>query len=377
MKHPVSLPRVIKDIVDAPISPLVDKAQEADRKAIAYTCAYVPEPLLNVDGLFGVRVRAPGVSGTPMADTYLSNVICSYVRSILEFALEGSFQSMNGWVFAASCDHMRRLYDNLDYLERPEFIHILDVPHKRSEAAVEWMREELSQLAERLAEHFNVQTDDAAVAKAIAAHNEYLAVMRDIGNLRKRPHPPLSGSTFQALLVAGSSSPKDLILPHLRVFYETADKAPGIDDYRARLLLAGSHCDDYQYIRVIESTGALVVGDRTCTGSIPALAPIDDEGDPLTVLARRSLSNISCPRMMEEFDARVAEIVAAVSEFGADGVLLETMKFCDTWGVEASPMIQALRAAGIPVLRLEREYALGSEGQLQTRVQAFLESMGK
>ncbi|MBI5845233.1 MAG: 2-hydroxyacyl-CoA dehydratase [Deltaproteobacteria bacterium] len=377
MKQPVSLPRLINDIVDSPISPLVDKAQEADRKAIAYTCSFVPEPLLNVEGLFGVRVRAPGVSGTPMADTYLSNVICSTVRSILEFVLEGTFSSINGWVFTASCDHMRRLYDNLDYLEHPDFIHILDVPHKRSEAAVQWMREELSMLAEKLADKFNVVTDDAALSRAIDAHNEYLALMRDISDLRKRDHPPLTGAMFQALIAAASSSPTDLIIPHLRVFYETARNAPGIDDYRARLLMAGSHCDDPHYIRVIESTGALVVGDRTCTGSIPALAPIDDEGDPLTVLARRSLSNISCPRMMEEFDTRVEEIIAAAKEFRVDGVVLETMKFCDTWGVEASPMINALRKAKIPVLRLEREYSLGSEGQLQTRVQAFMESMGK
>jgi len=36
-----------------------------------------------------------------------------------------------------------------------------------------------------------------------------------------------------------------------------------------------------------------------------------------------------------------------------------------------------LRKEGIPVLRLEREYRLSSEGQLSTRVQAFLESMRK
>jgi benzoyl-CoA reductase/2-hydroxyglutaryl-CoA dehydratase subunit BcrC/BadD/HgdB len=40
-------------------------------------------------------------------------------------------------------------------------------------------------------------------------------------------------------------------------------------------------------------------------------------------------------------------------------------------------MVAALRKEGIPVLKLEREYALGGEGQLRTRIQAFIESMGK
>ena len=81
--------------------------------------------------------------------------------------------------------------------------------------------------------------------------------------------------------------------------------------------------------------------------------------------------------MMEAFDERVATVVEAAREFRADGVVLETMKFCDTWGVESSPLVTALREAGLPVLRLEREYALSGEGQIRTRVQAFLESMEK
>jgi len=35
-----------------------------------------------------------------------------------------------------------------------------------------------------------------------------------------------------------------------------------------------------------------------------------------------------------------------------------------------------LREWGIPLLSLEREYALGGTGQLKTRVQAFLERIG-
>jgi len=57
--------------------------------------------------------------------------------------------------------------------------------------------------------------------------------------------------------------------------------------------------------------------------------------------------------------------------------VIEIMKFCDLWGVESAVLAQALRTAGLPVLRLEREYALGGAGPLRTRVQAFLESMGR
>ena len=376
MKQPF-IPDFFRQLIDQPVNNLVDQAQEQDRKAIAYTCSYVPQPLLSLDGLFPVRVRAPGVVGTPMADTYLSSVICSYSRSILELALEGVFDSLDGWVFSASCDHLRRLYDNLDYLNKPAFNHIIDLPHRGGETAEKWLTEEFKALGAALAQSFAVDASPEALSHSIKTHNEYLSVMREISALRKEDNPPVTGAMFQSLIAATTGAPKDLLMGRLAALPDQLRQISEPAKYRARLLLAGSHCDDPGYIEVIEKTGGLVVGERTCTGSIPALAAIPENNSPYETLARQGLQNISCPRMMESFGDRVDEILNAVEDCRADGVVLQTMKFCDTWGVESSPMTQAIRKAGIPVLNLEREYTMSSEGQLQTRIQAFLESMGK
>jgi benzoyl-CoA reductase/2-hydroxyglutaryl-CoA dehydratase subunit BcrC/BadD/HgdB len=80
---------------------------------------------------------------------------------------------------------------------------------------------------------------------------------------------------------------------------------------------------------------------------------------------------------MEAFQERAEDIVSLARECRADGIVIQILKFCDTWGVEAAAFVSCIREAGIPVLRLERDYRLGSEGQLRTRIQAFIESMGK
>mgnify|MGYP006266682975 FL=1 len=49
------------------------------------------------------------------------------------------------------------------------------------------------------------------------------------------------------------------------------------------------------------------------------------------------------------------------------------LMFCDAWAVEHYMLDKDLKASGIPMLRLDREYVTGSIGQLRTRVQAFLE----
>ena len=48
--------------------------------------------------------------------------------------------------------------NNLDYLESPPFNHIIDLPHKTSEAAINWFEEELRLLAKALSDTFQVDT---------------------------------------------------------------------------------------------------------------------------------------------------------------------------------------------------------------------------
>jgi len=65
-----------------------------------------------------------------------------------------------------------------------------------------------------------------------------------------------------------------------------------------------------------------------------------------------------------------------VRDFKVDGVILERLAFCDHWGFEQSTIENDLRESNIPFLILDREYILSGVGQLRTRVQAFLETLG-
>jgi len=365
------------DLLKNPYNSLLNKAVEKGKIPIGYTCSYVPEVLLSVDNLIPVRIFAPGISGTEVADIYLSNVICSYTRSLLEFAMDDRYDFLKGWVFAASCDHLRRLYDNLDYLLKPDFIHIMDVPHRLGETSLSWYTEELKMFTQAMASHFNVDYGEKTLVDAINQNNEFISLIKSIGEFRKEKYPPISGSEFHTLMIATQASPKNLLIDKIKEFKLSLPERKKNSNYRARLLIVGGQLDDPNYIKVIESTGGLIVADHLCTGSIPGLTPIVIKDDPLTSVADHYLSRTSCPRMMEGFKERVASILKSVSEYNVDGVVIEFVKFCDTWGIEAGMLVSAIRDAGIPVISLEREYRLTGEGQLKTRIQAFIESMGK
>jgi len=365
-------------LLESPQNSLVEQAVAAGRIPIAYSCSFVPEALLMADRLFPLRLHATGVAGTEIADNYLSSFICSYTRSLLEFAFDDRYDLVQGWVFVPSCAHMQRLCDNLEYLKKPALSHVIDVPRKVNETTTAWLTEELTMLRNRLAEHFGADMSDRSLMRAISEWNRFAHVIGEIGELRKRPDPPITGTEFHALLMASLASPKDLILPMINDFRSQLENRPGSTGHRARLMVVGGHLHDPGFIHVIESQGGLVVADRFCTGSIPGLIPVETAGDdPIRTLAGHSFKKTLCPRMMEDFDTRLETILDTVKEYRVDGVVLEIIKFCDLWGVDSMPLVSSLRKEGIPVLKLEREYRLGGEGQLRTRVQAFIESMGK
>jgi benzoyl-CoA reductase/2-hydroxyglutaryl-CoA dehydratase subunit BcrC/BadD/HgdB len=177
-------------------------------------------------------------------------------------------------------------------------------------------------------------------------------------------------------MLASLAAPRDLLIEPLNKFAESLKLRKAGHGGRARLMVMGAKLDNPAYIRTIESQGALVVADRFCPGALPnALEPIQVAGDPYYNLAEHYLRHTVCARMMEKRDERIAQILKLIEEYRVDGVIIEVLKFCDIWNIDTITVLEALRQAGIPVMRLEREYQPSGEGQLITRTQAFLESI--
>ena len=91
------------------------------------------------------------------------------------------------------------------------------------------------------------------------------------------------------------------------------------------------------------------------------------------------MQRCACPRMMnmEKVYGRKQDVADLAKEYNADGIIYEQVKFCDPWAYERTLGTQMLREDyGYPVLSIDRPYNIGStNGQLRTRVQAFVESV--
>ena len=376
-------------LLDDANNELVRQAKADGRLALGYTCYHMPEVLLNLDGCFSVRLRAPRTGSMEVATYYMSNATCEYARALLERGLEGGYKFLDAMAGVDVCECMNRSMENMELLgvsdpDKKNFFWCnLDSPCSDNEDCVEHLREQLSRkILKPLRENFGIDTSDQAIRDAVARHNEVCRLITEIGNYRKLDNPTITGYEFHVLTLATYVCPKDLVVEKLRETLEelkTREPDPK-KNFRAKVVVVGSEIDDPELISLIEDSGALVVADRFCYGSFPGRQEIvlTDDEDALTQVCRNYLQTTLCVRhsAQHKVQKRLDFAAQLAEDYHADGIIYEQIKFCTYWSYERALASHIMHNEyNIPTLSIDRPYMSRTSGQLRTRVQAFVESI--
>ena len=129
--------------------------------------------------------------------------------------------------------------------------------------------------------------------------------------------------------------------------------------------------------RILQDSGAAVVGEESCTGTRYFGYPTPENDGSLTgqleAIADRQLeTHCAC---FTPNDERIEDIITLARDWAADGVVHYNLQFCHTFANEAVKVERALAAENVPLLRIETDYSDEDVGQLRTRVEAFLEML--
>lgn len=377
---PLKALRKFQEVADTLVNPEIENWIKQGGKVVGYFCSAMPSEIITAAGMLPLRIRATGSKGTELSDAYFSNINCSFPRHCFNMALLGKYDFLEGVICMNSCDHIRRIYDNWKRSVKSSFLEILCLPRKTEPPQIEWFQGEIENLKKRMETHFGVVITDERLWQAIKLHNKTRRLQRKLYELRKKENPPITGGETLAVMVAGTAMPRKRYNELLQgLLDEISHSKKGKSDYRARLMITGGILDDPAFVRVIEDAGGLVVADSLCFGSRSMWNHVSEiKGDPMSALARYYLlDRPSCPRLFGEQTTRSRFVMDMVREFKVDGVIGERLMFCDQWLVEHFMQGEDFKEAGIPFLEMDREYTLSGVGQLRTRVQAFLETMGK
>lgn len=366
---------------------LVQQAKADGKLALGYTCYHVPEVLLNLPGCFSTRLRAPRTGSMDIATYYMSSYLCGYSKALVERGIEGGYQYLDALIGSETCSEMNRAYEHFEMLHLVDnekfFVAIPDIPFKIAPHTIKHYKNQIQvKVLDKLHDVYGVDISEDAMRKAVEEHNEVCRLITEIGEYRKEDNPRITGYEFHIICLVSYVCPKYLIIDKLR---ETAEELKTREPdakskYRARICVVGSEMDDPDFTKLFEDSGALVVADRFCFGSLPGREEIKltEGGDVLEDIILHYMETSQCPRYMssDKTEGRKSYVAQLCKDYKAEGVVYEQLKFCEYWGYERALASQVITTDyGIPSVSVDRQYTANASGQLRTRIQAFVESL--
>ena len=357
------------------------------KKIFGYICLYPVLEEVTALGIVPYRIFGDMREPITSADSYMSTVVCPFIRSCLDLGLKGRYDFLSGTVFAHACDiatHVIRVWNAS--VKTPN-THFIDTPHTTHEASLERYKILLQELQQNLEELTGEKLTPEKLKAAIAAHNQQRALMRELYDLRK-PDPPLI-SMVEILKVAKAlmSLPVEEGSELVReVISEVKERKDGPVKKSGRLLMWGPVQDDTALVEMIENLDANIVMDDTCVGSRAFFDDVELTDDPLDGLAHRYLVGLKCPRTyrdtiyggtkkdnMADLDIRFSYLKGFAKDWNVNGVILQALRYCESHSYEVTGLKDYFDSIGLPSIYLEPDYSEAALAPLRTRVQGFLE----
>ncbi len=187
-----------EDLLRVAANPLIEQARGEGKVCVAYTCENVPEPLMNLDGTFSIRLHAPNTGSIDIATYYMTAFLCEPSRALLERAIEGGFNFADCVVTPDGCTMLNRAVENMELLktmgkDKPNFFHeYMEIAFKNTENDVNLaVLQCKNHLLNPLHEKYGINISDAAIRKSVAEHNRLCRLIRAHG----KPFRPAHGSS--------------------------------------------------------------------------------------------------------------------------------------------------------------------------------------
>ena len=179
LKHLIAF----EDLLQEANNQLVRQGKADGKRALGYTCYFMPEVLLDLPGCFAVRLRAPKCTSPDMATYYMSSRTCHYGRSLFERALEGGYNFLDAdfgtETFTVTCRFQEHL-GYMDVIQNPDFfVTFTDVPFKRNQNSIVHYEDQLqAHVLDPMHEKYGIVEEDfiSAELEAVPAANA-----RDLG----------------------------------------------------------------------------------------------------------------------------------------------------------------------------------------------------
>lgn len=362
----------------------IKEAHEAGKKIVGMYCVFSPSEIALAADAISVTLCGTTQEPIEAAERDLPRNLCPLIKSSYGFAITDTcpyFFFSDALLAETTCDGKKKMYELMGEIKP---MHIMSLPQTtEDEDSLPMWRKEMVKFKNFLEKEFDVEITDDKLRDAIKLMNRERDVMRRVHKLNAHKPAPLSGydmllaqwlKGFNVDKEAGIKIMEDLIVE----VEERMEKGIyAFDESAPRILLTGCPTGVGGADKVIvslEKAGASVVALENCTGYKGLDVLVDEDKDPIDALAEKYLSTAcSC---MTPNNSRLDLIERLADEYQVDGVVDLTWQACHTYAIESFSVKKYVEnELELPFIQIETDYSESDIGQIDTRVQAFLETI--
>lgn len=357
--------------------------KESGRRVVGTFCTYTPQELVDAADATPVSLCAIGEENIPAAEQKLPKNLCPLIKASYGGALTDHcpFFYFSDMVLAeTTCDGKKKMYELLDRLKHT---HVMQLPPGQfGPGAPEAWRAEVEALRAELERFYGITITDDRLREAIRLRNRERKAILDYYEVGRLKPTPISGYELNTVITSNEYAfdierkiaALEARTAQLKELYEREYRGK---PSRPRILITGcpTHGVIDKVIRRIEELGADVVGFENCCGPREKKDPVDETKDPITAIAEKYL-RVNCS-VMSPNPGRLEALGQQIDDYQVDGVVEVLLVVCHTFAIEADTVRHFVtEEKGIPYLAITTDYSPTDQGQIDTRLGAFIELQG-
>lgn len=373
---------VVGDIHGIRVKELV-AAKELGNKVFGTFCVYVPEEIIVATGSACIGLCGGAQYTVPAGEKVLPRNLCPLIKSAMGFKLDRicPYFQVADWVIGeTTCDGKKKAWEILnDYVPT----YVMELPQRKLEQDAAFWEQEVREFAAFIERETNVKLTKDNLAEGMTKINKKRAALQRLAFLRKATPAPIHGLDVLVINQLAFFDDPERFAQQVNLLCDeledrVARKEGVVPADAPRILITGTPqpIPYWKIHALIEQAGGVVVGEETCIGERyyrDLSEPAAETEEMLKNIAKRPLKvNCAC---FTPNSGRVEDIVDMTDHLQADGVIDFTLQFCQPYGVESYTVAKELEKRNIPHLKLESDFSEEDQGQLKTRIDAFLEML--
>ena len=358
------------------------KTTKDERLRIGWLCTYTPEEIILSAGFTPTRIL--GEDRVTKAEGYFPTNFCPYLKSSWESILN-DISKLSAIVFVNSCDGMRRLYDICKNYKPQTPSFMLDVPRINTDASLKHFSNNLFELASFLGELKKSRIKFDFLKKSIEFVNKKRTLLKKLNHYYSEFNGLVDNSDYFDILKLSMISEPEIFVQDLHIYLEKIAVKTNYGSFEdstpPRIMIIGNFINESKLWKSFKELNCKIAATDLCNSSRYYERLVEVKGNAsknssienlLGAIAARYLKKPQCMRMAN-LGIKLKEVKENITNNNIKGVIFFSMKFCDSTLLFYPLLRQHLSEIGVQSLFLEIEHNNFSEGQIKTRIQAFLE----